>query len=664
MQAFNIQLPPSHFVCLQQDAEQWLDYYMQSRFVNNGLGLDTETTGINNMRSYPIIWSLSDVNTRICLTAELLPIFRPLLESPQTNFDISNAKFDAHMLANRGIDITKAGELRDTSVMSWLHDENKQGRHGLKENIFAWFGWMPPTFAEIFGKNIKKKGEEKKTEGELIYTALADPEKVVPATDYASIDAYNHTTLRIKYDEVLEEIELYSGMTAKRFFYTVCVPFTKVLFSMERTGFNIDLAHLDAIAPGMLKEIESIEKEFGKAAGQIINLNSTDQLRTLFFDKLGYTPIEYTSGGASGIKKPSLDKDTLETWAGMGDPLSNILMRHRKLSKIHSTYVKGMRDIVADDGRMHTTLNQHGTVTGRLSSSKPNLQNIPRPGGDEFKIRKAFIASIAMRLLVADYAQLEMRLMAHFSKDRKMIQAIIDGVDIHCLTVAEMSNGRVSYEEVVAAKTADDAIKSGKLNRELTSTERDLLQRRQGAKAVGFGIIYGIGGRLLAANLTKESKGAVVYSERDGFDLIDQWFNVFPGVFEFIEYDKKMINKVGYVQTVMGRFRRFGDVRTMRKRERALAERQGVNARIQGSAADIAMMAMLKCFWDSTLNEVGCRLLLQIHDELIFEIPDDDSVCETASERIKLHMENPFDQPLLVPLPVSPVSGYNWAECH
>lgn len=669
-------IPVGHLVETETEARQWMNHFLQTHRVNNGLGLDSETSGLRRHRDIVIVWSLSDGKDRICLPAQFIELFRePILENPQVNFDLTNAPFDAHMFANSGADISKAGELRDTRIQSWLYNENNIGRHGLKDNIKAHFNRETPSFESIFGKLPPKKKDKKTgleiivTTGDLIRAAMADPQKRTQAADYASLDAYNSTVLRSHYDNLLTGQELYPGMTARDFFYLVEVPFTKLLWKLERRGITVDAGYLKSLQKPMEEEMTRIQREFAREAGQLVNLNSTNAIREFFFTHLRKTAIKMTKGGASGNKQPSTDAEVLEEWAGEGDPWAQLLLAYRSISKIYGTYVTSLQDWVDHRYRIHTSLNQTGTVTGRLSSSEPNLQNIPRPSEDKFKIRDAFIPGANMILVVGDYAQLEMRLMAHFSGDEKMIRAIWEGVDLHCLTVSEMHG--IPYDEVIAAVKAEKKAKKGELGREMTEREHDLLFMRQSAKATGFGIIYGIGGPRLAHNLTAAAaevarsrglKESRIVTEEEGFALIDRWFNVFPGVRAYIEDTKRIIWRAGFVQTIMGRFRRFGDLRGMNKRDAAQAERQGGNAIIQGSAADIAKMAMLNAEMDPELNSLGAKLLLQIHDELIWECPDKKETIDAVKKRAKEIMESPFgSMTLKVPLPVELGHGYSWA---
>jgi len=697
LHTFDMTIPTGRWVGTESEARQWIEYFLKTHEMNDGLGLDSETTGLNRQRDKVIVWSLADANNRICLPAEFIPLFKePILENPEINFDFTNAKFDAHMFANSGADLSKAGEWRCTIVQSFLKNENNQGRHGLKECIVDHFGRTTPTFTDTFGKVPPKKIDKitgrnlNPTVGDLIrrvFTLPAEPkrenfdftqdgvaaydaaviayqeavQKFISAADYASLDAYNSHVLRMHFDELLSCIPIHSHYHPAKnlydYYYTTEVPFTKLLWKLERRGITTDRGYLMEQSGPMVAEMESIKREFAKFTGRLLNLDSTADVGWFFFDHMKKVPIKMTKGGTSGVKKPSTDFDVLDTWAGQGDEWAQRLLRYRTIKKTHGNYVEGLQDWLDPYYRIHTTLNQTGAVTMRLSSSEPNLQNIPRVSEDRFHIREAFTHGPRMKLVIADYEQLEMRLMAHFSGDEKMIGAIRDGTDLHCLTVAEMYG--IPYDDVMKAKKAEKAVNEGKRDAPLTEREIELLFYRQAAKATGFGIIYGIGGAHLAANLTQELKRLV--TEEEGFQLIKKWFGVFPGVKRFIDQGKLELWRVGYVETIVGRFRRFGDLNGMSKKDASQAERQAGNARVQGTASDIAKAAMLLCEHDPELNALGARLLLQIHDELIFECPEEN--VPAVKVRVKYLMENPFgpDLRLSVPLPVSCGSGDTWA---
>jgi DNA polymerase-1 len=455
--------------------------------------------------------------------------------------------------------------------------------------------------------------------------------------------------LRHHFDELLSRTHIGWG-TLRDYYYRVEVPFTKVLYKMERRGITVDKGYLMELKGPMEARMTAIEREFNHLMGGVFNPKSVKQLRTLFFTKLQLNVVKYTKGGKSGVKEPSTDVEALEEWAGQGNEWAEKLLVYRGIAKTYGTYVEGLNNWVDPKMRIHTTLNQSGTVTGRLSSSEPNLQNIPRPDEDEFKIREAFIPGEGKKLLVADYEQLEMRLLAHFSKSKKMIDAINGGMDIHSLTTAEIEG--VPYDDVVRAKkTPKDQI---------TAEIIELLLKRQNNKSTGFGIVYGIGGPKLARKLTRETKKPV--TDEEGWELIKKWLAVFPDVRIYIDRIKAEMAQFGFVNTITNRPRRFGDLRNMSRRDMAAAERQGVNSQIQGTAAEVAKYAMLIADNDEELRDLGAVMLLQIHDELIFEIPDDPEIERRAIKRVSDIMSDPFGVALDVALPVSAHCGYSWAE--
>ena len=655
-------IPGARWVETEHEARQWIDRYLVTSRVNDGLGLDTETTGRNKTTDSVVVWSISDGDTRLCLDRKFLGLFKePILENPEIDFDLTDAKFDAHMMANSGIDLTKAGDWRCTLPQSWLSNENNLGRHGLKECITDHFGRTTPTFEQTFGVNGKippRKVDKRtgqllsKTIEQLIRDALSDPVRFINSVDYSSLDAYNSTKLRHFFDEKLEGIPTIGSGNLRQYYYDVEVPFTKVLWKMERRGFTVDAGYLREKGGPMQTRMEEIERIFAHAAGWVVNLDSTTDMRWFFFDFLKKDSVKQTKGGKTGIKKESTDEEVLETWAGEGDQWAELALEYRGISKIHGTYVKGLQKWLDPDYRVHTRLNQIGTVTGRLSSSDPNLQNITRPDEDPYKIREAFIPGPRKRLVVADYEQLEMRLMAHFSGDQKMIKAIFDGLDLHCFTTAEME--LIPYEEIADAKKQEKKDKAS-----LSPRQHELLLKRQNNKATGFGIIYGIGGPKLSRKLTRETKHIV--TEKQGWDLISHWLDVYPDVRRYIDNTKDDIARYGLVRMFTGRPRRLGDIQSMSRKDASQAERQGVNSVIQGTAAEAAKYSMITIEGDRELKELGAEMLLQVHDELVFEVPDDDGVVADVKERVKEIMEHPFQVELRVPLPISIGSGYSWA---
>lgn len=670
MHSFDLSIPSAIDVRTESESRQWLEYFSQSWKQSGGIAVDTETTGLDKRSDRPIVWSVSDGVHRLCLPAEFLGMWKPLLENPEIVLIFTNAKFDLWMLRNAGIDASKAGFIVDTVVMDWLFNENRIGRHGLKDTTRDYFHRATPEFEQIFGKVPPKRVDKvtgklvSKTPGDLINELFSDPNRRDMGVDYSSLDAYNSYHVYRFLSEELKKVPASQYYpTLLDYFWAVEVPFTKVLFKCEARGVTVYRGYLQGLQGPMEMEMEAIRAEFSAYATQalgattMVNLDSVHDVRMFFFDVLKKTPSKMTEGGSSGIKRPSTDSDVLEEWAGKGDYWANTLLRYRKTSKICSTYVKGIQSWLDYDYRIHTSLNQTGTVTGRLSSSEPNLQNIPRPDEDQFKIRDAFIPGDGMELIVADYEQLEMRIMAHFADDKKMIEAIMNGIDLHCFTVSEAYG--VPYDEVNGAKKADKDHKAGK-GPEPTPRQIELLAMRTAAKRTGFGIIYGIGGPGLAAQLTQDL--GRLYTPEEGNASINRWFSVFPLTHKYILDTRAKIERYGYVQTYLGTYRRFGDFKVMSKQDRAQALRQGGNAEIQGTAANIAKMAMIIADNDVVLNQLGAQLLLQVHDELIFECPEDKNTVKAVKERVKLIMENSLPQPLRVPLPASVGSGKSWSR--
>ena len=633
------------------------------------VAVDTETTGLNIVEDEVVLWSLSDGVHRWCIPRDMLPVFEPLLRDHKVIKILTNAKFDMHMLANSGVDL--AGPIWDTVVMDWLLDENRIGRHGLKQCVKD-YGILQdmPDFQETFGpyyhkeygkKRIPKKGNE------VAKALLAAPKDV--QTEYASLDAWATFRLAELLKDKLTEVKYEKGFSAWDHFIEVEVPFTRVLWDMERAGICVSGGYLEDIKEPMDDAPAEMLSDFVAEAGRPINPRSVLQLREVFFEKdedengdtiwidpFGDPPRKMTKGGTSGNPQPSLDKEVLEDWAGRGNQMAKILRAYRDMSKIHGTYVVGLAGWLDDSSRIHSTFNQTGTVTGRLSSRDPNLQNIPRPGKDPFFIRGAFTVYPGKVLLVLDYQQLEMRLMAHYSGDEAMIDAILSGKDLHSFTVSQMGMG-ATYEDVVGAKKAAHP----------TKWQEELLELRQRAKAVGFGLIYGIGEVLLGKNLglpilDRYDRGRYRQTCPEAAELTRAYFRVFPGVKAFIQDTKKATRRIGYVQTLAGRLRRLPDINSQNRMLASQAERQAVNSIIQGSAGDIVKSAMIAASDDEDLDKLDVEMLLQIHDELVFEMPDVLAVREGALRIITDIMENPFSEPLDVPLPVDGGFGYTWGD--
>jgi DNA polymerase I-like protein with 3'-5' exonuclease and polymerase domains len=508
--------------------------------------------------------------------------------------------------------------------------------------------------------------------------------------DYASLDAWATYEVADVLTEELTAIDEGNGSILIDRYRRVAAPFLRVLWNCERRGFPIDLQQIRTYATQMKKDIEAIERRVVKLTKDPnVNLNSPIQLRKLFytqsstgwFDPFGEVPTRWTSGGESGDKLPSTDSETLEGWAERGNLLAQEIIKHRELTKLEGTYFSGLPEWVDFRNRIHTDLKAHGARTGRLSSGDPNLQNIPAKGDWGRVIRKLFIAGkwgdcdpswcmpevadipvpvlpddTPMTLIVADYDQLEVKIAAHVSGDPTLIDTLRKGLDVHSKTSASLTG--IPYEDFIAAKKADNP----------TPEQEKLIDIRSGNKSALFGIFYGIGAVKLGTQLgkpinrVKQRNGKVRETCPEAQAIIDGVFAVYPGLKDAIDATHTECMEKLYVQTITGRFRRLPDIISDDRMVASQAERQAFNSRIQGSAADVAQAAMLKCERDPYLREFGARMLLQIHDELVFEVPDIPEYVAAAKERIKYLMEHPFDSDLLVPLTVSIHAAKTWGD--
>lgn len=640
------------------------------------LAIDTETTGLDINRATVVFWSLSTGDDRYFLESKMLSDFESVLTDPKLSWIGSQIKYDANMLANSGYPLT--GDLMCTLTMDRLVDPGRP--HDLKSAYSREFGERMATFGETFYPRDKRGKPRKPPKKEmyeiLVETFEKDPDRVV---DYASMDAWATFRLFNRLKEHLEKIRTWDGHTLWDVFLWCEVPFTRVLYNMERRGTRLDVKYLKDMRPKIIEEINSIEKRLNKLSGSMINPNSNPQLAELFFKKLGLAPLKYTSGGASGERQASVDVHVLRHYAEEGIEEAGLVLKHRELKKLLGTYVDGLLARKDAKDRIHTTFTQHVADTSRLSSRDPNLQNQPRPR-DDFDIRTSFIAGPGKKLIVADYDQLEMFILAHFSKDKGMIANIIAGKDIHTSNV-ELVWGE-PYEDVAAAKkNKDDHSPRAKRLREL----------RNFVKVVGFGLNYGKAANSLARELgfieviaeenpDWDEKRVRFEAKEQAQSLIDSYFEKIPGAKEFIFGTYRKVADTKYVESYLGRRRWLPDIMDWndqeihrwdaRKEGRDLCwcaecklsrdgDRQSVNTIIQGTAADIVMLAMIRCDNDPRLQKLSCDLLLQVHDELVFECPEEN--VEEAKPIIQYHMQNPGIR-LRVPLKAGPNHGDNWVE--
>jgi len=664
MPVLNTGLPPAQYIETEEQARDLLRHVMKLDYT----GLDTETTGLDNIRDVVVLWSLSDGKGRWAIDAQFLDVFNPYFECETNTKILTNAKFDKHMLANSGIDLR--GTLWDTVVMSWLLDVN--GRHDLKSDTTKKYRLLPPeampSFAATFlttidsktGKPKKRNMKAGETVGDIVVSFLhGTPEQQEIAVDYASKDAWASYELAWKLKADLETLYFGEDWTAWDHYVDIEVPFTHVLWRCERRGITVDAGQLLDMSPSFVSRINGMEREFAKLAGHVVNLKSPDQLREIFYfydeekDEWldpWWKPCRFwTPGGKSGVRKPSTDKRTLEKWADQGLEEAQLLINHRSLSKLYDTYIKKLPLILDNEMRCHTNLNQAGTGTGRLSSNDPNLQNIPVRSEEGAKIREAFVAAPGKRLLVYDYSQLEMRILAHMAEDQGMIESIKNGLDIHCDTAARIN--RRPYSEYAEAKKAEHP----------TPEQVKRLRERSICKNAGFLIVYGGGPGKLSV-----TAGIPVQQAKTA---IEEFRAARPGIDRYTKEMVSFARRHRFVETLAGRHRNLPFIDS--DQDQGHSKRAAVNTPIQGSAADIIKAAMLKLaakedprFRETAeeLESYGCEMLMQVHDELIFEIPDDDEVEAAVTPIIIDAMEHPFNEPLSVALTVGGGSGYTWKD--
>jgi DNA polymerase-1 len=463
-------VPPVTWVDTPEAMEKFVKHVQDTK----GCAVDTETSGLNRAKDSVLFWSACpEISSRYCFSRDMLAILNEeLYPDPTIEWYFTNQTFDFDMMENSGVPPPK-GDCHDTLAMDWLVDENRQGRHGLKETAYDHLGLNMREFKEAFMG--RKRGESLP---ERLKRAMEeDPDG---AKAYSSLDAW--ATFRVFHHlkDRLSSMHSMDGMCLWDYFCEVERPFTKVLHNCSRRGIMVDVGYLDELSPQLQASMNEIHKKINRVAGKEINLNSTPQMRELLFGKLRLEPIKLTSGGDSGNKQPSTDESCLKVWAEQGVEVCQLMIKYRELSKLKGTYIDGLRRWADGDLRIHPTLTQHVTVTGRLSSVDPNLQNIPRAENDPFGLRGAFIPKDGHIFLVADYAQLEMRLLAHFSQDPNMIDVIHKGWDIHMGTASLMYG--YTYEEIKAASKRKKSAADDK-SIVLTDLERKMVFARQAAKA-------------------------------------------------------------------------------------------------------------------------------------------------------------------------------------
>ncbi|WP_456430911.1 DNA polymerase I [Thermosulfuriphilus sp.] len=524
----------------------------------------------------------------------VLMVLKDLIEDEKVRLVGQNIKYDLILLRRQGLEIK--GLEGDTMVASYLLNPIRRA-HNLDDLAQEYLGHQMVSYKDL----ALGKGED-----------FADVD-VETAKVYACEDAHVTYLLYQKMWPLLKEHGLWP------LFVKVEVPLIYVLAEMEMMGVKIDLAYLQGLSREFERRLLELEARIHALAGEAFNINSTRRLGAILFDKLGLPRLKKTR------KKTgySTDVEVLEELAELHE-LPRLVLEYRTLSKLKSTYVDALPKMVNPaDGRLHTSFNQTVTATGRLSSSEPNLQNIPVRGEEGAKIRRAFVPEEGYLLLSADYSQIDLRVLAHYSEDRTLIEAFRRGEDIHTRTAMEIFG--VSQEMVTP-------------------------EMRRLAKTINFGIVYGMS----PYGLSKELK----IGRREAAAFIERYFERYPGVRDYMQKIVAEARQKGYVATVLGRKRYLPDIVSPNRVAREFAERTAINTPIQGSAADIIKLAMIDIYGAIKRGELRARMILQVHDELLFEVPEEEIL--EAKERIRELMEGVFS--LKVPLKVNLSWGKNWAE--
>ena len=604
-----IQIDRSRYETLltEADLNRWVEKLKQAKL----FALDTETDNLDYMAANLVGISFALENGEAAyLPLQLdylgapktlekttaLTLLKPVLENPTIQKVGQNFKYDLTIFARNGIDVQ--GVAFDTMLESYVL--NSTGRHNMDDLAKRYLGHQTITFEEIAGKG----------KNQLTFNQIP----LEQAAEYAAEDA----DVTMKLQQVLWE-KLSKEPTLEKLFKEMELPLLGVLSRMERRGVLIDSDALFLQSNEIANRLSELEEQAYVLAGQPFNLASTKQLQEILFDKLGLPVIQKTPKGA-----PSTNEEVLEELA-FSHELPKVLVEHRGLSKLKSTYTDKLPQMVnPQTGRVHTSYHQAVTATGRLSSSDPNLQNIPIRNEEGRRIRQAFIAREGFTIVAADYSQIELRIMAHLSQDQGLINAFTQGKDIHRSTAAEIFG--VALDEVTS-------------------------EQRRNAKAINFGLIYGMSAFGLSRQLG--------IGRADAQSYMDLYFKRYPGVQTFMHDIREKAKAQGYVETLFGRRLYLPDINSSNGMRRKAAERVAINAPMQGTAADIIKRAMIQL--DQKLqNDPDIAMIMQVHDELVFEVRSEKVAF--YSELIKTQMESAAD--LVVPLIVEVGQGTNWDEAH
>ena len=602
----NLNKTKSYYQRIESSDE--LEYFMKKLLRQKIVAFDTETEGLNSLETEIVGISFSWASNKgfylpikkdKSVQLEYFNILKPFFNNKEITKVGHNIKFDIKVLYK--YDIIVSGPLYDTMVAHYLI--NPDMRHNLNTLSESYLNYSPISIESLIGK----KGKNQKSMRDI---------DINEVTNYASEDADLSLQLKQIFDKELES----NGV--KSIFYEIEIPIINVLSSMEKEGINIDSSYLNKLEKEFEKDLNKLKKEIYNQSDEEFNLNSPKQLGDILFDKLKLVskPKKTKTG------QYSTSEEVLSGLASDHEIIRSIL-EWRSLDKLQNTYVKSLpNEVSSKTNKIHTKFNQTVTTTGRLSSNNPNLQNIPIRTKNGQKIRKAFIPRNSdFELMAADYSQIELRVIASMSKDTNMIDAFVKNQDIHTITASKIYN--VNPDEVTR-------------------------EQRGNAKTVNFGIIYGVSafGLSQQTNLTRsESK-----------IMIENYFENYPGLKTYMSNQIDFARAKGYVETIMGRRRYLQNINSQNNMLRSGSERNAINAPIQGSAADIIKIAMIRIYDEFKIQSLKSKMLLQVHDELVFDVHKKEK--ELVKKIVKNTMESAVK--LDVPLKIDLDFGKNWLEAH
>ncbi len=587
--------------------EQWIKKLTHTKL----FAFDTETTSLNYMDAKIVGVSFSYEPGKAAYVPcahdytnapsqlsreEVLSLLKPLLENPDIKKIGQNIKYDIEVLANESIHMQ--GIAFDTMLESYILDSSSNN-HDMDSLALKYLGWRTISYEDVAGKGAKQIPFNQVT--------------IDKAAPYASEDA--DVTLQLHH-HMWPKLEKDPGLL--HIFSVIEIPLIPVLARIERNGVLIDANMLEKQTVELENRLNELEQEAYTLAGEKFNLGSPKQLQEILFQKLGIPVLQKTPTGQASTAEAVLQELALDY------PLPKIIIEYRGLSKLISTYTKKLPEQINPlTGRVHTSYNQTGAATGRLSSSDPNLQNIPVRTKEGRRIRQAFIARKGYKIISADYSQIELRIMAHISEDANLLKAFANNLDVHQATAAEVLG--IPIEQVSH-------------------------DQRRSAKAINFGLIYGMSAFGLAKQLG--------LSRHEAQDYIDKYFARYPGVHSYMENTRTSAHQKGYVETLWGRRLYLPDINSSQIPRQKAAERAAINAPLQGSAADIIKLAMIHTDQWLQRKEIDAKMIMQVHDELVFEVAEKD--VPAAIEKIREYMMHAVT--IKVPLLVSIGSGNNWDE--